>query len=195
MFASRHSTAALLIPFSVILLTLSAAQRTDDPPKASPKPPELQLLHRWVGTWDGEFTDLRTQEVGKSTSRWEMVLDGRFLQGKLESPRRETLVMMTYDPEDRVYRVWSFSSTGRSGHGTGRWDEKSMTMTWDGKGRGVEGPETSILIEHWLDEDTREVNNTIKDAEGKVIADIKVKVRRSGRVGLVPVHKAGAERN
>ena len=186
MSASRRFSTALLIPFSVLLLTLSAAQKADDLPKAPPKSQELQLLHRWVGTWEGEATDPRTQEVGKGTSRWEMVLDGRFLQGKLKNPGGEMLLLMTYDSEDRAYRVWSFSSAGRSGDATGRWEEKSMSMTWDGKGRGVEGQDTFTVIDHWLDEDNREVKTTLKDAEGKVIADIKVKERRSGGVGLVP---------
>lgn len=159
MSAPRSPTAALLIPLSVLLLTLTAAQRKDDPPKALPKPQELELLQRWVGTWG------------------------------------QTLVMMTYDPEDQVYRVWSFSSTGGTSDGTGRWAENSNTMTWNGKGRGVEGSFTSVLADHWLDENTREIKNTIKDSEGKVIADVQIKVRKIGRVGLGPIHTTAAERN
>ena len=82
-------------------------------------PPEMKVLEKMVGTWDDEsltkvakWTPKETRHA--STLKVEVVLGGRFLQGKGfdKQGKFEHLQMWTYDPQKKVYRWWIFHSNG-----------------------------------------------------------------------------------
>lgn len=121
--------------------------------------PELQVLSNYVGTWDVVITTKDSPFTkGESSAMW--VLDGRFVQqtGKLESADGPGVLkittLMTYDRERKVYRMWSFLSNGSTSEASGKWDEKSRTMTSTSRQDGTTTTTTAKFgdngIEEWL---------------------------------------------
>lgn len=163
---------------------VSAAVALGD--EGPPKPPELKVLERFVGTWDAESISKPAvwtpNEVrAKYVEVREMVLDGWFVESKgraADGKVDSTLWMMTYDLARREYREWLFVTGGFSIQWSGQWDEatKSFSFTGDA-GNGI----TSKLTAHFSDKDHIEFRIIATDSDGKVYQDMKGKLTR--RVG------------
>lgn len=96
--------------------------------------PELQVLSHYVGAWDVVVTsEAAPFSKGEAAAKW--VLDGRFVQqsGRIASADGANTLrittVMTYDQNEKTYRMWSFLSNGTTTQSTGKWDAKSRTMT------------------------------------------------------------------
>lgn len=145
-------------------------------------PPELKLLERFVGTWDCEvvvkpavWTPKEKRE--KSVEDNEMALDGWFLRGtsKTTDGKTNAILMNTYDPVKKEYRIWRFTPGGSYEELTGQWDETTATLTiatdlW----RGI----TQKAAFHLIDKDHREYHVVAKDGDGKVYLDVQGTVTR-----------------
>ena len=151
-----------------------------------PKPPELKVLDRFVGTWDAEsvskpavWTPKEVRE--KYVEVREMVLDGWFVESKgrtADGKVDSTLWMMTYDLASRQYREWLFVTGGFSIQWGGQWDEATKTFSFTGDaGNGI----TSKLTAQFIDKDHIEFRIVAKDNDGKVYQDMTGKLTR--RVG------------
>jgi hypothetical protein len=150
-----------------------------------PKPPELKILERFVGTWDVEsvskpavWTPKEVREKGVEVRK--LVLDGWFVEGKGSSEDGKTdavLWMMTYDVARKEYRVWIFVTGGFSAEWSGQWDEatKTFSMTGDA-GNGV----TYRTTTHFIDKDHYEFHLMATDRDGKVCQDVKNTLTRRG---------------
>jgi hypothetical protein len=44
--------------------------------------------------------------------------------------RGEVIELITFDTETNAYRMWTYTGQGIEFEWTGKWDEKSRTMTW-----------------------------------------------------------------
>jgi hypothetical protein len=148
-----------------------------------PKPPELKVLEKFVGTWDSEsvskpaaWTPKEVRE--KSMEVNEMALDGWYLQGSSRTPEGKVLaiVMNSYDPPEKTYRIWRFLPVGRNDQWTGQWDEATSTLTIKTDiGHGM----TATGAIHFTDQDHHELHFLVKDSEGKVYVDsLSTVVRR-----------------
>ena len=117
-------------------VAMSPMLNADDSPKRST---ELQVLNRFVGTWDlvvtqkptgGTATTEKTSEV----RQWS--LGGRFIHfqnpqlGLPDHPEFHMLV--TYDPTTKSYPGVLMSGAGRT-FVDGTWDEATKTMRFQGK--------------------------------------------------------------
>ncbi|MEM7147423.1 MAG: DUF1579 family protein [Verrucomicrobiota bacterium] len=99
--------------------------------------PELKPLNRYVGTWTTTFTvEGKTPDTltGTVTAKW--ILGGRYLQQTATIPNigdteLSITTLMTYDPENKIYRHWSFDSAGDHNTGTGTWDPEANTFSWN----------------------------------------------------------------
>jgi hypothetical protein len=96
--------------------------------------PELQVLSNYVGTWDVAITSADSSFTkGEVTATW--ILDGRFVQqtGALTSADAAAVLkittLMTYDQNQKAYRMWSFVSNGSTSESSGKWDATKRTMT------------------------------------------------------------------
>ena len=146
-----------------------------------PKPAELKVLDRLVGSWQEESISKPAEwtpkeERTKATITTEWVLGGWFVQVKERSDdNQEAIHMITYDVERKAYRRWRFNSTGGAGEATGKWDEDSKTFTWT---RTLEKDIT--LVSRWklVDKDTMEETAIAKDKNGKVYLDVTGKTTR-----------------
>ena len=129
--------------------------------------PELQALSNYVGIWDVTITSKNSPFAkGEATTKW--ILDGRFVQqsGVLTSSDGATVIkvttLMTYDQEQKAYRVWSFLSNGATTESSGKWDAKNRTMTSVGRGNGTTTTTTAKFAENGSEEwsiDTKNQNN------------------------------------
>jgi hypothetical protein len=146
------------------------------------KPPELKLLEKFVGTWDCEvvvkpavWTPKEKRE--KSVEVNEMSLDGWFLHGtsKTTDGKTNAILMNTYDPAKKEYRIWRFTSGGSCEEMTGKWDEATATLTIATElGHDV----TQTAAFHLIDKDHREYHVVAKDSDGKVYLDVQATVTR-----------------
>ncbi|MEM8953674.1 MAG: DUF1579 family protein [Verrucomicrobiota bacterium] len=99
--------------------------------------PELEPLNRYAGTWTTTFTlEGKTPDTLTGTVTAEWILGGRYLQQTATIPNvgdteLSVTTLMTYDPENKVYRHWSFDSSGDHNTGTGTWDAEANTFSWN----------------------------------------------------------------
>lgn len=79
---------------------------------------------------------------------------------------------MTYDEQQQTYRYWWFNSDGNTIVSTGTWDEKTKTFTWTSP--AVNGI-SATMTDHFVDNNTREWNVLVKDANGDVVFEMSGK--------------------
>jgi hypothetical protein len=150
--------------------------------EGSPRPPELKVLERFVGTWDCEVVIkpavwTPTEKREKSVEVNEMSLDGWFLHGsgKTTVGKTNAILMNTYDPAQKNYRLWRFTSGGSCEEMRGEWDEAASTLTiTTDLGHGI----TQRAAFHLIDKDRREYDILAKDGDGKVYLEVHGTVTR-----------------
>lgn len=160
--------------FSVTLLAATwttLALNGQDAPKRSA---ELQVLNRFVGTWDLDLTNTPAggeKSIGKTSEIRTWTLGGKFVQfenPKTESPDEpEFQMLVTYDPATKTYPGVLMTGPSR-GLVTGTWDQATQTMTFRGTisdGSGTRFEYTS----HFLDNDHCESSGVISGANGDVL--------------------------
>ncbi len=110
-----------------------AAWKKHEP--AADLPAELKVLDRMIGEWN--LVQIQkpaawTPGGGRTTSKIERqwILDGRFvMETAIISERRENMSLFGFDPQNKVYRGWWFSSDGNRNTPTGSWSEQTQTMS------------------------------------------------------------------
>ena len=170
-----------VIVSALILIAVSLALPHEGAGQSPPKPPELKVLERYIGTWKYEFVSKAAEwnpkefrYSGTTTNTW--ILDGHFQQHKSKHDTGEEGVdILTYDVRTKTYRMWSFDSAGFSNEFTGVWDENSKTLTSKCDiGDGI----VIVLTMRFIDQDHRELKSVAKDGNGKVYIDIQGKLTR-----------------
>jgi hypothetical protein len=185
---SRIRAIALLLAISFPGQQTSAAEPG--------KPPELKVLERFVGTWDVEAITkptvwTPTEKREKCVEYNELVLDGWFLHGSSKSVdgKISAIVMNTYDPVRKEYRIRRFTPGGLCDELTGQWDEAASTLTVRGDlGHGI----TLTAAFHLTDEDHREYHVVAKDGDGKVYFDVQATVTRRKSLAAKSIEKDGS---
>ena len=144
-------------------------------------PPEMKVLHKLVGAWQGEATfrvaEWTPEETHtKATSKNELILGGHVLQSRgFDSQGKLSQIhLFTYDKEQQVYRKWFFDSNGSTVEDVGQWDEGSSTLTFTNETRGI----TGVVSFHFVDKDTVQWSVVSKDQQGKVYLDLHGKTTR-----------------
>ena len=172
----RATQLFLLAALFFTLLETASAQ----PPA---KPAELKVLDRLAGKWRYEWESKPTEgdpkgSKGSGTSTNEWILDGWFQQhkGKGDDPPHEILEIWTYDQHTKTYRAWGFMAPGANHYeASGTWDEKSNTLSYQGKGPGGV---TTVSTMRFIDQDNRVGTRVATDAAGKVVQDTRFKLTR-----------------
>jgi len=166
----------------LVMAMLSHSANCDDPVKRSA---ELQVLDRFVGTWDlfvtakprdGQTATKKTSE----TRRWS--LGGKFVQ--FENPQTENPdephfhMLVTYDPATKTYPGVMMSGAGRS-LVTGTWDQTNNTMTFNGK--SLEDGGTFVFKHRFIDADHGESSGVLMNAKGEISLEVTQKQTRRGK--------------
>lgn len=93
-------------------------------------------LERYLGEWSSA-TVVKSRggpeskmNGGDSVAR---AYDGTFLMARVNAGggRGEVIELATFDTEKNAYRMWTYTGQGIEIEWTGKWDEKSRTMTWN----------------------------------------------------------------
>lgn len=163
-----------------LLVAISAAVAVGG--EQPPKPPELEVLKRFVGTWDSKvvmkpavWTPKEVQLEAIEVN--EMTLDGWFLHGasKTSDGKTHAILMSTYDPAKKKFRIWRFTPGRACEELTAEWNETTSTLTIvSDLGHGI----TSTAAFHLIDKDHREYHVVAKDSDGKVYLDYQGTVAR-----------------
>lgn len=174
-----------LISFAFAVLaatTFSQLANCDDTVKRSA---ELQVLDRFVGTWDlvvtakprdGQATTDKTFE----TRRWSLgdkfVLFENPQSEKPDAPHFHMLV--TYDPVKRTYPGVMMVGASRS-LVTGTWDQENNTMTFNGN--SPEDGITYVVKIRFIDKDHCESTGTLKNTKGEIFLELTQKQTRRSK--------------
>ncbi len=157
-----------------LCIGMGAWTQAEDP-KA--KTPELQVLERYIGTWEETtvakpalWTPQETTTKALGTRRW--ILNGSMLEnkGSWKPGDREFIQLTTYDPNQKEYRQWYFDQdmpTPMTSQGT--WDEATKTFTFTGT--FADGIRTTSE-QRFTDKDSFTWTLIAKDGSGKVVLDM-----------------------
>lgn len=147
------------------------------------KSPALQILNRYVGSWDetvtskpAVWTPERTTATTTTTRQW--ILNGTVIENKgAWTPGNiEFLHLMTYDPQREEYRQWYYAKdTPVPQVYRGKWNEETQTFTFTGiLADGVR----STSQQRFVDKDTFTWTLVAKDDAGQVVLDMEGKCVR-----------------
>ncbi len=121
--------------------------------KLSRLSPELKILHKFVGNWQGSTTEWTPERFsGPLTTSCRSILGGQFTLTKVMASNGNGYISVsTYDGTFRGYRKWRFGWRGLGQEAEGTWDDKTRTMTWRSDlGHG----ETSVETVRYLEDKT-----------------------------------------
>ena len=174
----RRTTFALVAIIGTSLISVAQAQDT-----APKKSPELQVLDRYVGSWEETaiakpalWTPERTTSTTTTTRQW--ILNGTMIENKGAwlPGKNEFLHLMTYDPQRKEYRQWYFDKDNLAPQAyRGKWDEATQTFTFTGTlADGIR----STSQQKFVDKDTFTWTLVAKDQTGKVVLDMEGKCVR-----------------
>ena len=144
--------------------------------------PEQKVLDRGLGSWEQTYTFFKAkwtpeQAQGTGTASCTRILNGRFVETKLELSDGSTLLMLaTYDTQRKCYRRWEFHSNGQAAEKIGEWDADAKCMTWSGS---ADNGRTSTTTDRYVDADTLESRLVIKDRDGRVCLHVEAKTTRA----------------
>ena len=155
-------------PLLAVALLLVPSGLSAGPPVLTP---EQKVLDRFTGTWKSSFTAPKAEwtpveKTGTATVTAERVLGGSFVQEKhANGDGTSGLVLRSYDPERKAYRVWWFSSTGQALESVGTWDEKAATLTSKADATGF----STTTVNRFADPDTLVWEVSVKGADGRAL--------------------------
>jgi hypothetical protein len=173
----RLNLVALLAVSGVILSSSALAQ------DSKAKSAELQILDRYVGTWEETaitkpalWTPERTTSTTTTTRQW--ILNGTMIENKGAwlPGKSEFLHLMTYDPQRKEYCQWYFDKDNLAPQAyRGKWDEATQTFTFTGTfADGIR----STGQQKFVDKDSFTWTLVAKDGTGKVVLDMEGKCVR-----------------
>ena len=154
--------------------TFSGGATTDDTPQRSPG---LQVLERFVGTWDQRMINKTTAEESTSVEIREWSLEGEFIlfEGIQHSDGGpESLMLITYDSNANVYPACVMIGPARS-RLTGTWDQQTQTMEWNAT--DLAGNKTAGN-HRFVDSGHAEWSLVVTAPGGEVVADLSGKQTR-----------------
>lgn len=114
--------------------------------------------------------------IYKGSNAAEWVLNGYFVRQTFvhectDRPSKiEGTVTMSYDLAKKSFRKWIFASNGQMTEYAGVWDTKSRTMTWAHE--DASGGVSRVQRTTFIDNDTENWTEVIKNPDGKVIAEL-----------------------
>lgn len=153
--------------------TFSPTTNGNDPPKRSA---ELQVLDRFIGTWDLKVTSKvtgKTEETfeGVETRKWSR--GGSFVLFENTAPP-EFHMLLTYDPNAKEFTGFLMSGPSRLPV-TATWDERTQTMSFKGT-----FPDGGKLLSKYrfIDKSHAESSGTITNPDGKVVVELSHKQKR-----------------
>lgn len=159
------------------------------PPVENPKSPELQVLDRFVGTWDiiGSYTPAGGEKIPtQSVALRKWSTNGTTLHREDPSSGPDDPGVQgeqTYDPEKKNYPGVGTSVLGNSEF-AGTWDEKTRAMSFKGAYKG--GGPTFEGSNRFIDADTISTKIVFKNPDGELLFEVSSMQARRKALGEAP---------
>lgn len=156
------------------ILNIARPLTADDGPKKSD---ELQVLDRYIGSWETEVTVKGTGDTFKTkeTRKWSKAGNFVISEDKNLTTQKEAHFLMTYDPSAKKYRA-CYIDEATAVILLGTWNEETQTMKWE----NAEGsPSKSNITDRFLDKDHREWSMAVTGPDGEVFVELSAKQARS----------------
>ena len=164
----------LAITLTVLAASIvSVTARADD---ASKRSAELQVLERFVGTWDSVVTNKATGKKSNTIGQRRWSRKGQFILFEEfdSSTKKEQHFLLTYDPTGKVYRACFINESVVQDY-VGTWDGENDTMTWNGTDSFGN---KHVGVERFIDKDHVEWSMVFTNPDGKVVLELSAKVTR-----------------
>jgi hypothetical protein len=162
------------IPLAVLLAaSISRPSMADDAPKRSP---ELQVLDRFIGTWETEITVKPSGDKYTTTEsrRWSKEGTVVLSEDLNLTTKKEAHFLIAYGANEKVYRACYIDEASALVF-VGTWDEGTATMKWT----TPEGAPTKYTGTYrFVDKDHVEWSMTVAGPDGKVIVELSAKQTR-----------------
>ena len=159
------STILILFVFTTAVAAISEPE---------PQSSETKVLARYSGTWQSDIVIKPSGRQQTAFKNAEWVLNEKYLQATIKSGGSETFEMHRYDPKEKVYQKWIFTSSGGNNLWLGSWDEQTETMTWKFGSDSRNGTK----VDRFISEDKYEGEMIIKDASGKILVNVELVLTR-----------------
>ncbi len=156
----RTSLTALLFACSTSFPTW--AQEASGP---APNIPELKVLNRFTGKWEGQ--DESGRPTTTATCQW--VLGGRFVRQNYQTSNGvEGMIMRGYDPNGRRYVMTMFDSSGTALMLVGQWNEAAKALEMKAPLQDA----TIVVTMTFPDDDTEMWKIATTDAQGNEVTSV-----------------------
>jgi hypothetical protein len=169
-----------------------------------PSPPkEMQVLKKFVGRWQSEIK-LEFPFIGALWGKVDQTvdekLDGWYIQGRVKGLVHltssgkdceltfQSMWLMTFDTEKKLYRRWEFSTFGGCDEHAGLWNEETSSFTLTKMDNGRTEP-TSTL--RFVDDNTYEWKSLRYKSSFELYRRVKEK-EPTGPSGFLNPRKEGA---
>lgn len=166
--------------FTLLAIAVSSTALALD---SEPKSAELQLLDRFIGSWQETvttkpalWTPEKTTTTITGTRQW--ILQNQMIENKgvWSADNKQFLHLTTYDPKRKEYRQWYYDKdTLVPQESRGTWDAATQTFTFTGT--LADGTQTTSQ-QQFVDKDTFTWTLVAKDRTGSVLLDIEAKCVR-----------------
>jgi uncharacterized protein (TIGR03067 family) len=149
-------------------------------------PPELKVLETRIGTWTtetvfkpGPWNPTERKVTGTETTEW--ILGGRVQRTRNANrpANPDSMLLLTYDPQAKVFRSWFFDDQGGHNEMTGKWDEAAQTLNWTAENNGF----PIAAATHFVDSDNIDWKLTIMNPDGKIMLEVIGKLVRKETTG------------
>lgn len=104
--------------------------------KETDRSAEQKRLDRFLGTWKTEYRLPKAEWTPEEKSGSATMVFTRELGGQMVRERTkhadgtENTFLTMFDPQQKQYRAWWFSSNGQVNNSTGSWDDAAKAFTW-----------------------------------------------------------------
>ncbi len=167
----------MLRPLLFALLLLPLLVVTSSVRGAEPEQESTAVLARFVGNWQTEITD-KVEGGPKKVEQevCEFALGKKFVLGRQLSDGGASLglTLITYDPTQKNYPHWFFTTSGNVERLTGHWDAAKQSMSASLTEEGAIVTTSS----RFLDRDSIESVVRAVDADGNLVAELSGKQTR-----------------
>jgi hypothetical protein len=145
------------------LVNYGAGQQPREKVDRGPKPPEVEVLDKLVGTWGPSTNNFKAMQAKWLSGDSYIQIDKRFF----EADKVDTLTLIAWNKQNKAYRCWHFSGLdgGSPAQGDGSWDDKSKTLTFT---CAPSAGGSRLVIAFTVNGDTLVYNEGAKNKAGKV---------------------------
>jgi hypothetical protein len=145
---------------------------------------KMRYFQSHIGAWEGtqKYHILAKDEKTESLDKWEgyyslnrthFEMDG---EGSEEGKKTVYKWVVTYIPDEELYRAWYFDSNGNRSEYEIEWDEEEDTMVWT-----TEDEENGIESSFTLKVAGEEITGTgksLRTDDGEVLATQKIRYKK-----------------